>query len=98
MLPEIDRLLFTFDNQLNIWENYQTKNKAGFGTAFGVSGFGGLWYAGGSLALTPAAPVGWLIGLTGTGVAIYFATDYVDADQYRRFKNYIELELTDYNR
>ena len=93
--PEIDRLLVTFDDQLNIWEYYQTKNKAGFGTAFGVSCVGGLWYAAGLLSWTPVAPVGWLIG---SGVAVYVATDYVDANQYRLFKNNIELELIDYNK
>jgi hypothetical protein len=96
--PEIDRLIVTFAEQVKLWENYQTKNKAAFGTAFGVSSVGSAWYVGGLLSLTPAAPAGWLILLAGSGAAIYVTTDYVDAGEYRQFKNSIQLELITYNR
>jgi len=95
--PEIERLLVAFNRQKTIWENYQTNNKMAYGTAFGVSSVGVLWYAGGWMSITPAAPVGWMIGFAASGFAIYGATDYFDADQYRQFKNMIELELIDYN-
>ncbi len=98
MQPEIDRLIVTFAKQKKLWENYQTKNKAAFGTAFGISSIGSAWYVGGLLSLTPAAPTGWLIVLSGSGAAIYVTTDYVDAGEYREFKNFIRLQLIAYNR
>jgi hypothetical protein len=87
---ETDRLVGTFTGLQRTMESYGKKHKAA--NAFA----GGLGIAGGILSFTPLFPIG--LALLGAGAVAAVATDIVDSDEYRKFKDKIERELSSYNK